>query len=97
MVNDTVVCPARTVAVVGTVAELVLLLLKLRTHPPVGAGEVRVTVPATFCPAATEETGVVNVNRPGGSTVTEFVRVTSPSFSVRVTTTFVVVVVVVQV
>ena len=43
--NVTVLLPAATVAVAGTVAAAVLLLAKVTTTPPIGAVAFKVTVP----------------------------------------------------
>src|SRR5579864_5437166 len=51
-VNVAEVEPAATVALLGTVAEG-LLLLKLTTEPPEGAAEVSVTVPVELLPPTT--------------------------------------------
>ena len=47
------VAPAGTVTLLGTVATLVLLLLRFTTNPPDGAGAVRVTVPVLLLPPTT--------------------------------------------
>lgn len=52
-VNVPCVAPAATVTEDGTVATLVLLLLKLTAVPPVGAATVSVTVPVEFVPRRT--------------------------------------------
>jgi hypothetical protein len=48
-----VVAPAATIAVPVTVATAVLLDVTVTIAPPVGAGPVRVTVPAELAPADT--------------------------------------------
>ena len=53
MLKVAVVFPAATVTVDGTVALLELLLDKLTTSPPVGAGPVSVTVPNEVLPPRT--------------------------------------------
>ena len=52
-VKFALVAPAGTVTVLGTVATFVLLLLRLTTNPPDGAGAVRVTVPVLLLPPTT--------------------------------------------
>jgi hypothetical protein len=49
-VNVTVVAPAGTVTLEGTVAAVVLELASDTTTPPVPAAVVRVTVPVPVCP-----------------------------------------------
>ena len=53
MVKFALVAPAGTVTVLGTVATFVLLLLRLTTNPPDGAGPLRVTVPVLLLPPTT--------------------------------------------
>ena len=53
MVNVAVVEPPGTVTLAGTVASDVILLLRLTTVPPVGAGFARVTVPVGLSPFRT--------------------------------------------
>ena len=48
------VCPAETVTLAGTVATLVLLLARLTTMPPEGAGALNVTLPVEELPPLTE-------------------------------------------
>jgi hypothetical protein len=55
-VNVAVVCPAGTVTVAGTVAE-VLLLARVITRPPVGAGPDMVTVPVELALPPDTEVG----------------------------------------
>ncbi len=52
-VNVAVDAPAATVTLAGTTADA-LLLDKLTTMPPVGAGEPRVIVPVAFVPPLTD-------------------------------------------
>jgi hypothetical protein len=52
-VKFALVAPAGTVTLLGTVATLVLLLLRFTTNPPDGAGAVRVTVPVLLLPPTT--------------------------------------------
>jgi hypothetical protein len=52
-VKFALVVPAGTVTLLGTVATLVLLLLRFTTKPPDGAGAVRVTVPVLLLPPTT--------------------------------------------
>ncbi len=52
-VNVAVVAPASTVTDAGTWAAAVLLLVKLTTAPPTGAGLSRVTVPVEEVPPST--------------------------------------------
>ena len=52
-VKFALVAPAGTVTLLGTVAIFVLLLLRLTTNPPDGAGAVRVTVPVLLLPPTT--------------------------------------------
>lgn len=53
MVNVAVVDPPGTVTLAGTVASEVLLLVRLTTVPPAGAGFFRVTVPVGVAPFKT--------------------------------------------
>jgi hypothetical protein len=48
-VNDTLVLPAETVTLEGTVAVAALLLESVTCAPPAGAGPLRVTVPVDVC------------------------------------------------
>ena len=52
-VKVAVVPPAATITLVGTVATVGRLLVKLTPMPPVGAGPLRVTVPVDAFPPAT--------------------------------------------
>jgi len=52
-VNVAVVAPAATVTLAGTVAAAVLLLVRLTTAPPAGAGPFSVIVPAEELPPVT--------------------------------------------
>ena len=54
MVNVAEVAPAATVTLPGTCAAAVLLLDRLTTAPPAGAGPVNLTVPVDEIPPATE-------------------------------------------
>ena len=53
MVNVAVVDPPGTVTLAGTVTSEVMLLVRLTTVPPVGAGWFRVTVPVGLAPFKT--------------------------------------------
>ena len=53
-VNVAVVAPAATVTLAGTCAAVVLLLVRVTTAPPDGAGPVKVTVPVEDVPPITE-------------------------------------------
>ena len=52
-VNIAVVVPAGTVTLAGTVATAVLLLARVRTAPPLGAGPLSVTLPEEADPPLT--------------------------------------------
>src|SRR5262249_29953534 len=52
-VKVVLVAPASTVTLAGTVARLVLLLERVTTAPPAGAGALRVTVPCEEFPPTT--------------------------------------------
>ena len=54
IVNVALVAPAATVTLAGTWAADVLLLVRVTTAPPDGAGPVKVTVPADEVPPVTE-------------------------------------------
>ena len=54
IVKVTVVAPAATVTLAGTCAAAVLLLVRVTTAPPDGAGPVKVTVPIDDVPPMTE-------------------------------------------
>jgi hypothetical protein len=54
IVKATVVAPAATVTLAGTVAAAVLLLLSVTTAPPVAAAPFRVTVPVDEAPPVTD-------------------------------------------
>jgi hypothetical protein len=54
MVNVALLAFAATVTDAGTVAAALLLLVRVTTAPPAGAGPVSVTVPALFAPPVTE-------------------------------------------
>ena len=65
------VAPAGTMMLAGTVATLVLLLVRLITRPPEGAGALSVTVPVETAPPRTLAGFRVNAvsvgSGPGGS------------------------------
>ena len=67
------VAPAATVTLAGTVATDVLLLERVTTAPPVGAGPLRVTVPVEEVPPVTLVGFRVTEERvvAGGVTVSE--------------------------
>ena len=54
IVNVALVAPAATVTLAGTWAADVLLLVRVTTAPPDGAGPVKVTVPVDEVPPITE-------------------------------------------
>ena len=54
IVNVALVAPAATVTLAGTWAAVVLLLVRVTTAPPDGAGPVKVTVPVDEVPPFTE-------------------------------------------
>ena len=54
IVNVALVAPAATVTLAGTWAAVVLLLVRVTTAPPDGAGPVKVTVPVDEVPPITE-------------------------------------------
>jgi len=82
-VKDTEVDPARTVALVGGLAD-VLLDDRLTRVPSVGAGPVRVTVPVDDVPPTTEVGETVIPDNPGGVTVNTAVIVVVPEIAVIV-------------
>ena len=67
MVNVPVVTPAATVTEAGTVAALLLLLVKVTTAPPAGATELSVTVPVLVKPPVTVD-GFSKIEARGGFT-----------------------------
>ena len=79
-----VVLPAGIVTVVGGVADGVLLESPT-TIPPVGAGELIVTVPTLLAPPLTEVGFRERLVRVGGWIVSVVVIDTAPSFALRVT------------
>ena len=62
-----VVAPAATVTEVGTVAALILLLVRVTTAPPDGATELSVTVPVLVAPPVTVD-GFSKIEASGGFT-----------------------------
>jgi hypothetical protein len=54
IVNVPLVAPAATVTLAATCAAVVLLLVRVTTAPPDGAGPVKVTVPVDEVPPITE-------------------------------------------
>lgn len=68
--NIAVVAPAGTVTLTGTVAADVLLLLRVTTAPPAGAGPAKVTVPVEEMPPITTDGFNVTEATPAGFTVT---------------------------
>ena len=76
IVNVAVLAPARTVTLAGAVAAAVLLLERLTTAPPVGAGPFRVTLPVEEVPPITLVGFRVTDKRMAGFTVSEAVRIT---------------------
>ena len=75
-VNVAVVAFAGTVTLPGTCAMEVLLLDKVTTAPPAGAGLVRVTVPVEVLPPVTEVGFMAKEVNDGAVTVNAAVRVT---------------------
>src|SRR5260370_959854 len=75
-VNVALLAPAGTVTVAGTVAAAVLLLVRLTTAPPLGAGPLSVTVPVEGFPPVTLT----------GFSVTED-RATGPAAALKTTST----------
>jgi hypothetical protein len=76
--------PAATVTLVGTVATPVLLLLRVTTIPPSGAGPLMFTVPVAVSPPVTEVGFSVKPVSAGGSTVTEALALVSFDVAVSV-------------
>lgn len=74
-VNVAEVAFAATVTLAGTLAAAVLLLDRLTTAPPAGAGPVNITVPVEDVPPITDEGLTPIVVRVGGVTVKVVVRV----------------------
>ena len=74
-VKVALVLPAGTVTLAGTVAAPVLLLDKLTTAPPLGAGALSVTVPVEELPPVTLVGLRLREESVGGVTVSEAVRV----------------------
>src|SRR5438094_10025375 len=74
-VKVALVLPAGTVTLAGTVAAPVLLLDKLTTAPPLGAGPLSVTVPVEELPPVTLDGLRLREESVGGATVSEGERV----------------------
>jgi hypothetical protein len=74
-VNVVEVVPAATVILEGTVAALVLLLVRVTTAPPLGARPFRVTVPVEDAPPVTLLGLSMIEERAGGLIVSVPVRV----------------------
>ena len=79
-VKVALVLPAGTVTLAGTVATLVLLLERVTTAPPLGAGPLSVTVPVEEFPPVTLVGLRLSDESVGGAgvTVSEAVRVAPP-------------------
>jgi hypothetical protein len=65
-VNDALVAPAATVTLEGTLAVVVLLLVRVACAPPVGAAPLSVTVPVEEFPPVTLVGLRANEERVGG-------------------------------
>lgn len=86
-VNVCEVAPAETVTLAGTVTDFVLELANETTTPPVGAADVRVTVPVPVCPPTMVLglTFTLVSDGAGGLTVSAKVLLTPASEAVKVT------------
>ena len=84
MVKVADVAPAATVTLAGTVPIVVDEDARVTTAPPVGAGEVKTTVPVTSTPPVTAVTTVVRVDKAAAGGVTVMVAVPLELFVVAV-------------